>query len=331
MTLISKCTESVLRDAATSLKAGNLVAFPTETVYGLGADATNEKAVARIYEVKGRPTDHPLIVHISSIARLEMWAKNIPDYALKLAHNFWPGPMTLILPRTNLAKNFITGSQNSVGIRIPAHTVALSLIEEFEAQGGNGLAAPSANRFGAVSPTTASAVEIELDKYLSPCDRILDGGCCEVGIESTIIDCTKKLPVVVRPGYITFEMLEDFLPIKINIADNLFKGLKAPGLLDSHYSPKAKVVINGDPKPGDGFIALAKIPTPIGVTRLANPVNENEYAKLLYEALRSADKRGIDVVHVIPPTDIGIGLAINNRLKKAAARTLKEKTSRNKL
>jgi L-threonylcarbamoyladenylate synthase len=170
MTIISNCTASALKDAAASLIAGNLVAFPTETVYGLGADASNQQAVARIYEVKGRPTDHPLIVHISSINNLDKWAKDIPEYAVKLARNFWPGPMTLILPRTDLAKDFITGGQKNVGIRVPAHTVALSLLKEFEIQGGIGVAAPSANRFGKVSPTCAEDVQVELSDYFNSKD-----------------------------------------------------------------------------------------------------------------------------------------------------------------
>ena len=174
MSIISNCTASTIKDAAAVLIKGNLVAFPTETVYGLGADATNEDAIARIYKVKGRPVGHPLIVHISSLANLDKWARDIPEYAVKLARAFWPGPMTLILPRTDLAKDFITGSQDNVGIRIPSHAVALALIKEFEYQGGLGVAAPSANRFGAVSPTSASAVEIELANYLSEHDQILD-------------------------------------------------------------------------------------------------------------------------------------------------------------
>ena len=166
MEFISNCTADAISKAAKALKDGHLVAFPTETVYGLGADASNQQAVARIYEVKGRPNNHPLIVHISSINNLDKWAKDIPEYAVKLARAFWPGPMTLILPRTDLAKDFITGGQNNVGIRVPSHTVALGLLKEFEAQGGIGVAAPSANRFGKVSPTCADDVKTELSDYL---------------------------------------------------------------------------------------------------------------------------------------------------------------------
>ena len=176
MSMIISNNMRLISEAVSKLKLGNLVAFPTETVYGLGADAVNKKAVSRIYEVKGRPTEHPLIVHISSIKQIDKWAKEIPEYGLTLASAFWPGPMTLILPRTTLAKNFITGGQDNVGIRIPAHTLALELLNEFENKGGLGVVAPSANRFGAVSPTTARAVQIELGDYLNSMDLILEGG-----------------------------------------------------------------------------------------------------------------------------------------------------------
>ena len=170
-------------DAAAHLKAGDLVAFPTETVYGLGADASNSKAVARIYSVKGRPNDHPLIVHIASMERMGDWASDVPEYAIALARSFWPGPMTLILKRSELAGDFITGGQDSVGVRVPDHVVALALLEAFERSGGKGVAAPSANRFGHVSPTSASAVIEELGGYLSKEDLVLDGGACVVGVE----------------------------------------------------------------------------------------------------------------------------------------------------
>ena len=163
MTLLSVCTVDTLADAARAMKAGALVAFPTETVYGLGADAQNAEAVARIYSVKGRPADHPLIVHIDSIDRMGDWSSDIPEYAIKLARDYWPGPMTLVLKRSDIAKNFITGGQDTVGLRVPAHPLALGLLGAFVKEGGLGIAAPSANRFGAVSPTTADAVQEELE------------------------------------------------------------------------------------------------------------------------------------------------------------------------
>jgi len=318
MAIISNCTASIIKDAALALKQGNLVAFPTETVYGLGADATNEKAVARIYEVKGRPTDHPLIVHISSMELLDKWASEIPEYAIKLARAFWPGPMTLILPRKELAKDFITGGQNNIGIRVPAHTVSLALLKEFEAQGGLGVAAPSANRFGKLSPTTVAAVEMELGKFLSNADQILDGGASKVGVESTIIDCTNALPVILRPGAVTIEMIEEVLDIELDLGSAPSKEIKAPGILASHYSPNAKIYLSGLPSPGDGYIALSDLPTPAGAIRLASPKDNDEYAQILYESLRSADSKGLKNIFVVPPHNQGVGVAINDRLVKAA-------------
>ncbi len=320
MSTISNCTETAIKDAASTLIKGDLVAFPTETVYGLGADATNEDAIAKIFKVKGRPTDHPLIVHISSIDNLDKWARDIPEYAVNLARAFWPGPMTLILPRTDLAKDFITGGQDNVGIRIPSHTVALALLKEFEAQGGLGVAAPSANRFGAVSPTTATAVEIELADFLSENDQILDGGPCSVGVESTIINCTENKPSMLRPGAVTKEMIEDALGITIDLHTSNSESMqvKAAGLLESHYAPKAKVFLKGTPTLGDGFIALDSYETPAGAVRIAAPKTDEEYAQILYEAFRLADFKGIGRVFVIPPTGSGIAVAINDRLSKSA-------------
>ena len=320
MSIISNCTASAIKDAATTLINGDLVAFPTETVYGLGADATNEDAIARIYKAKGRPIGHPLIVHISSLGKLDKWARDIPEYAVKLARAFWPGPMTLILRRTDLAKNFITGGQDNVGIRIPSHTVALALLKEFEDQGGLGVAAPSANRFGAVSPTAASAVEIELADFLSKNDQILDGGPCTIGVESTIINCTQNKPSILRPGAVTKEMIEDALgmTVELNTSDSGAIQIKAAGLLKSHYAPNAKVFLTGTPTMGDGFIALDSFTTPAGAIRVASPKTNEEYARVLYEAFRSADIKGLERVFVIPPTGGGIAVAINDRLAKSA-------------
>jgi L-threonylcarbamoyladenylate synthase len=320
MTLISNCTAAVIKDAATSLIAGNLVAFPTETVYGLGADACNEDAVARIYEVKGRPKDHPLIVHISSINNLDNWAKEIPEYAIKLARAFWPGPMTLILPRTDLAKDFITGGQESVGIRVPSHIVSLSLLREFEAQGGYGVAAPSANRFGKVSPTNAVDVKEELDDYLSNIELILDGGKSLVGLESTIINCTNTTPSILRPGKITAMMISKLLGIQIElITKNNLEQIKVPGSLESHYSPKAKVIIGQSAKRGDGFIAMSHLETPSGATRLCAPASVDEFANVLYDSLRLGDKLGLRKIFCVLPEELGIGTAIVDRICRASA------------
>jgi L-threonylcarbamoyladenylate synthase len=319
MEFISKCTADAISNAAKALKDGHLVAFPTETVYGLGADATNEKAVSRIYSVKGRPVGHPLIVHISSINKLEQWATDIPDYAIKLAREFWPGPMTLILPRTELAKDFVTGGQNNVGLRVPAQPIALALLKKFEDFGGQGVAAPSANRFGAVSPTTAEAVGEELGDYLDSEDLVLDGGQCLVGIESTIIDCTGLAPRVLRLGAVTEEMIEQTLENKAEINEGKSE-VKAPGLLESHYAPKAKISLNSNAEPGEGFLALSKFKTPTGSIRLASPSSVEQFARDLYLALRSADQQGLKKVAVFAPEGNGLAEAIRDRLAKAATR-----------
>ena len=318
MSNISICTPTVIKNAATSLMDGNLVAFPTETVYGLGADATNEDAIRRIYEVKARPVGHPIIVHISSVAFLHKWARDIPDYALKLASAFWPGPMTLILPRTYLAKDFITGGQDNVGIRVPSHAVALSLLAEFEDQGGFGVAAPSANRFGKVSPTTSDAVSEELSEFLSLKDLIIDGGACDIGIESTIIDCTRSVPNLLRPGAISEVLVFNELGIYLNDVKKVSHKVKAPGLLESHYAPKALVYLSGAPMAGDGLIAISIHKTPKGVFRLASPVDNFDFGNQLYSALRLADRRRISRVFIIPPIGEGIAIAINDRLLKCA-------------
>jgi L-threonylcarbamoyladenylate synthase len=318
MAIISNCTASIIKDAAIALKQGHLVAFPTETVYGLGADATNEKAVGRIYEVKGRPKDHPLIVHISSAEMLDKWASEIPEYAIKLAREFWPGPMSLILPRTSIAKDFITGGQDTVAVRVPSHTLAHQLLKEFESLGGYGIAAPSANRFGKVSPTNSEAVDEEIGKCLLESDQILDGGQSQIGIESTIIDCTGVLPIVLRPGSVTLEMIENLLGKKLGDLESSNRDVKISGSFDVHYSPDAHVLLNGITRPGDGFIALEEIPTPTGAIRLASPRDNFEYAKILYSALRLADSKGIKTVSVVPPVQQGIGRAISNRLVKAS-------------
>jgi L-threonylcarbamoyladenylate synthase len=320
MRIISNCTDTAIKKAATSLLSGNLVAFPTETVYGLGADATSEDAVAKVYKAKGRPTNHPLIVHISSMNVLDKWASDIPAYAMKLAKSFWPGPMTLILPRTELAKDFITGGQDNVGIRIPSHIVALSLLKEFEAQGGDGVVAPSANRYGAVSPTTSNSVVLELSDFLQIPDQILDGGPCEIGLESTIVDCTDKCPKILRPGAVSKEMIENLLGHSFTLGTygNSSRSIRVSGSLASHYSPRAKVLLSGTPNEGDGFIALSSIPTPKGVNRLAAPKSNAEYASTLYEALRLADIMGLNRVFVVPPKGGGIAVAIHDRLIKSA-------------
>jgi len=318
MHIISDCTQEAINKAAEALIDSHLVAFPTETVYGLGADANNSKAVARIYEVKARPPDHPLIVHISSINQMSKWAIDIPDYAITLARKFWPGPMTLVLKRSNLAKNFITGGQENVGLRVPSHSLALALLTQFESLGGEGVAAPSANRFGAVSPTTALAVDEEIGRNLNDKDLILDGGACIIGLESTIIDCTKELPSILRNGAVTIKMIMAICDL--DFSENTPKDkIRVPGLLESHYSPKAKVALNSVAESGEGFIAMANIPTPNGAIRLTSPITIQEYARELYAAFRFGDKQKLKKIVVVLPQGEGLAVAIADRVTKAAS------------
>ena len=303
--------------AASVLMAGGLVAFPTETVYGLGADASNAAAVARIYSVKGRPADHPLIVHVATMDGLGDWAREVPSYAISLARDFWPGPMTLVVPRSSLAGDFVTGGQDTVGVRVPSHPVALGLLEAFVRAGGKGVAAPSANRFGNVSPTSAQAVATELGDYLSDRDQILDGGACDVGVESTIIDCTGDTPKILRPGAITVEMIEQSTGMKVvGFAEE--PEIRVSGSLDSHYAPAATVVLDQSPVAGQGFIAMADVVAAEGVVRLAAPRTHEEFAQVLYAALRAADEQSLATVVVQQPVGDGIAIAIRDRLKRAA-------------
>ena len=315
---VSQCTTDALQLAATTLLHGNLVAFPTETVYGLGADALNKQAVARIYETKGRPSDHPLIVHLHSMQVMGQWVEDVPEYAIALARDFWPGPMTLIFKRSTLAPDFITGGQDTVGIRIPNHVVALSLLEAFHNLGGRGVAAPSANRFGHVSPTTAQAVSDELSEYLKAEDQILDGGACAVGVESTIIDCTGTTPRILRPGGITVEMIKESTGMTPQIPTDTKEEIRVSGSLEKHYAPAAQVILDIPPRAGQGFIALKELVTPEGVVRLAEPKNVVEFARDLYAALRKADEMGLAQVVVTQPQGDGLAIAIRDRLERAS-------------
>lgn len=314
--LISKCNADALSRAAEELQKGALIAFPTETVYGLGADATNADAVARIYEVKGRPADHPLIVHIAGMENLDTWVRDIPTYAISLARDFWPGPMTLVLPRSDVAKDFITGGQDTVAVRVPAHSIALALLSAFNKVGGLGIAAPSANRFGQVSPTTAQAVEEEIGAYLSANDLILDGGPALVGVESTIIDCTGDTPRILRPGAITAAMIEESTGLALR--DEAMDDIRVSGSLENHYSPKAQVILDAMAQAGEGFIAPASITTPHGAIRLASPSTTDDYARVLYAALRAADSQGLQRIAVIQPEGDDLAIAIRDRLLRAS-------------
>jgi L-threonylcarbamoyladenylate synthase len=304
------------RDNAQALKNGALIAFPTETVYGLGADAGNEKAVARIYEVKGRPQDHPLILHIASIDDINYWATDVSDYALALARSFWPGPMTLIFKRSDTAKDFVTGGQNTVGLRVPDHVLALELLQESKKIGVHAIAAPSANRFGHVSPTTAEAVQEEIGAYLSPQDLVLDGGPAQVGLESTIIDCTGDAPKILRPGAITKTMIEDATGLQVSEGKD--SQIRVSGSLEKHYAPNAKVILDVEASAGQGFIAPSDVATPPGAIRLASPANTDEYARTLYSALRDGDAQALTTIAIIQPSGDGLAIAIRDRLMRAS-------------
>jgi L-threonylcarbamoyladenylate synthase len=313
---ISNCAADTLSQAALSLKNGALIAFPTETVYGLGADASNEKAVARIYEVKGRPQDHPLILHVASMNDITYWAEEISDYAIALARAFWPGPMTLIFKRNENAKDFVTGGQDTVGLRVPDHTLALGLLQECKEIDVHAIAAPSANRFGHISPTTAAAVQQEIGAYLAPQDLILDGGPAQVGLESTIIDCTGDAPKILRPGAITEAMIEEATGLKVS--ENNDSQIRVSGSLEKHYAPNAKVILDVQASEGQGFIAPANVATPPGAIRLASPVNTDEYARTLYSALRDGDAQALATIAIIQPSGDGLAIAIRDRLMRAS-------------
>jgi L-threonylcarbamoyladenylate synthase len=252
------------------------------------------------------------------------WVDDVPEYAIALGLDFWPGPMTLIFKRSNLAQDFITGGQDTVGIRVPNHVVALGLLEAFHNLGGRGVAAPSANRFGHVSPTTAQAVSDELIDFLADADQILDGGSCQVGVESTIIDCTGSVPRILRPGAVTSVMIEESTGLSIpnfgSVNGKSMNGedIRVSGSLDSHYAPVARVYLNEIPKVGQGFIALQRFSTPAGAIRLSSPATIEEFATTLYESLRLADKLLLSEVVVWSPPEEGIGNAIIDRLEKAS-------------
>lgn len=325
MPKILQGSSSEVEYAAQALLRGNLVVIPTETVYGLAADAMNKSAVKRIYRVKGRPNNHPVIVHISDLDLLNFWASEIPKYARILATNFWPGPMTLILRSSINVGSWVTGNQSTVGIRIPRHIATVSLLEKFTQFGGKGLAAPSANKFGRVSPTLALDVFHDLGMDLSNKDLIIDGGPCEIGIESTIIDCTTEKPRILRPGAITLDHLNQ---LKINVETiqvsnkNKKSEIMTPGNLRSHYSPKAKIKIGDKAKMGEGFLALKKIRTPTGAIRLGSPINSIEFARSLYQTFRKADNLGIEVIHVVIPEDSIFSEALKDRIQKASTNNL---------
>ncbi len=302
-------TTSVER-AAAALRRGGLAAIPTETVYGLGADAEDDAAVRRIFEVKGRPADHPVIVHVR-LDDVATWAAELPPAAETLAAACWPGPLTLLLRRSDRVSDVVTGGRKTVGLRVPAHPVAQQLL----GMTGGGIAAPSANRFGRVSPTTAHHVLDDLGPLLDEQrDVVLDGGPSPVGIESTIVDCTTDPPQLLRPGGIPSEDVERILDRTVARASG---SSRAAGMLAAHYAPAAAVVLVKDGRAADiRATTLAAAGRRVTVLDLTDDLVR--YAHDLYGRLRQADAAGYEVVVAVVPPPIGLGHAIGDRLRKAA-------------
>lgn len=313
--------------AVERLRAGQLVCFPTETVYGLGADASNPQAVAGIFALKGRPANHPLIVHLGGSDQLGHWAKQVPEAAWKLAETFWPGPLTLILEKAPWVPLAVTGGQQTIGLRIPAHPLALELLQQF----GGGLAAPSANCFGQVSPTTAAHV---LAEFGAAAPMILDGGPCQVGVESTILHLAGEEAILLRPGQITPSQLAEVLGTPPR-AYQAIDQVRAPGLLASHYAPRTPLRLC-PPEALPAVCAdlaqrrLAVLSSPAldpetlpGAARLISmPETPSAYAQLLYATLRALDALGYDLILVSSPPTGENWQAIHNRLSRAAAPTV---------
>ncbi len=294
--------------AAAAIRAGGVVAIPTETVYGLAADATNPGAVARVFEVKGRPVDHPLIVHLSTAGRIDDWAATVPASARALIEAAWPGPLTVIVPRAAGVLDAVTGGLDTVGLRVPAHPLALELLELV----GVGLAAPSANRFGAVSPTTAEHVRRDLGDRLDPRrDVILDGGPCPIGVESTIVDCASTPPQILRAGGVAVEDVHRLLAGDVADASG---PSRASGMLASHYAPQCAVRLVDS---ADDAMALRA--GTIGSEILDLTDDLVTYARELYARLRDADDRGVTTLIAVLPPAAGLGHTIRDRLTKAAA------------
>jgi len=310
-------------DAVAALVDQALVALPTETVYGLAGDAMSPTAVAKIFAAKGRPSTHPVIVHLPDIEFVPLWTEEIPAWAMALAAEIWPGPLTAIVPRGPNVLDAVCGGQSTVGLRVPSHPLTLQVLSEF----GGGLAAPSANRYGHVSPTTAQHVLDELGDVLDPTrDLVLDGGRCPVGVESTIVGAWDDTPRLLRAGAVTIGQIAEITGREVSTATD---GVRSPGSTAAHYAPRARVVpvetagldtavatVAG----AFGLIALADIAPPeADHIRLASPRDDAEYAHALYAALREADDAQLDVVIAVLPPDVGVGHAVRDRLLRAAA------------
>ncbi|MDP2024827.1 MAG: L-threonylcarbamoyladenylate synthase [Sulfuriferula sp.] len=318
--------QDAIHSAAELLRAGGTVAFPTETVYGLGADAANPLALRRVFKAKGRPADHPLIVHIADAANLPGWAQDIPDAAWRLAAAFWPGPLTLILRRRDHVLNEVTGGQDTVGLRVPDHPVAAALLRAF----GGGIAAPSANRFGRVSPTTAQHVRDELGAQVG---MVLDGGPCRVGVESTIVSLAHGKALLLRPGGVSVEALEGTLNQQILLAPPAVRKVRVPGMLASHYAPATPLEIHQADVLWRRARQLDSQGCQVAVLRLTDhgecadsqrivsfpmPVLAAEYARMLYATLRQLDHAGFDCLLAETPPATQAWLAVNDRMRRAA-------------
>jgi len=314
-------SDQEIEKAAEILRAGGLVAFPTETVYGLGADASNPAAVKKIFAAKGRPADHPVIVHISDMSELKHWAAEVPRAAWLLAEKFWPGPLTMVLKRSPHVNDLISGGQNSIGLRVPGHPVAQQLLKAF----GGGIAAPSANKFGRLSPTTAEHVREELGNAV---EMVLDGGPCDVGIESTIVDLTREPPAILRPGRVSAQQITDALlvPLGESAADRP----RVPGSLASHYAPRAPLKLV-QPDEIENYVRRQVVQPPVAVVARRGrprdskvalwqvaPETPEEYARVLYATLRRLDDAGcgLIVVEALPP--LPEWAAVRDRLDRAA-------------
>jgi L-threonylcarbamoyladenylate synthase len=334
--MILTANDVAIAQAAQALQGGHLVGLPTETVYGLAANATDDAAVAKIFLAKGRPADHPLIVHVASVDQVQLFATQVPEFAQKLMQAFWPGPLTLILPRKSCVAAASAGGQDSIGLRCPSHPVAQALLKAAWVLGVKGVSAPSANRFGRVSPTTAAHVQSELGADL----LILDGGDCEVGIESTIIDCTRGEPVLLRPGHITRAQIEAACGRAVlhKDAPNAVLGQPAPrasGTLESHYAPLAKVRLMTASEISHKLQALGPHANNLGLWSAERPTNEEglgagvlwrqqadtaeQAAHDLFSVLRDLDARGVTQIWVQLPPDTPEWEGVRDRLQRAAA------------
>jgi L-threonylcarbamoyladenylate synthase len=306
-----------IESSAMALREGFLVAFPTETVYGLGADISHRASVDRVFEVKGRPKDHPLIVHIGEIEQIEEIAIIQSQLAKEVIDAFWPGPLTLVLKKTRLVNDNVTGGLDSIAIRMPRHESALALLKFFHNFGGLGVAAPSANKYGKTSPTSARDVLEDLGEFLTPNDVILDGGQSECGLESTILDLTLSVPTIRRLGSISVNSIENVLG-EVDI-DLKGKSGRISGSDVSHYAPRARVHLSGEGLTFAGFIAMQNIPTPPGFFRIATPTSVEEYAHILYQSFREADRKSLSDVVAIPPDGVGLAEAIRDRISRASS------------